>query len=66
MRRASRIPEPLMERSHGPSATVSGASLQSAIDFDLDGRRVWGVFVDEDMVKVRGGRPGSGWPTSQS
>ena len=54
MRRASRILEPLVDRSHEAIRQWVQRLAPFCDRFDLDGRRVRRVFVDETMIRVRG------------
>jgi putative transposase len=54
LRRASRILEPLIERSHEAIRQWVQRLAPVCDRFDVDRRKVRQVFVDETMVKIRG------------
>ena len=54
LRRASRILEPLVERSHEAIRSWVQRLAPVCDRFDIDRRRVKTIFVDETMVKIRG------------
>ncbi len=54
LRRASRILEPLLERSHEAIRQWVQRLAPVCDRFDVDRRRVRRIFVDETMIRVRG------------
>ena len=54
LRRASRILEPLIGRSHEAIRQWVQRLAPYCDRFDVDGKRVTRMFVDETMVKIRG------------
>jgi putative transposase len=54
LRRASRILEPLVERSHEAIRLWVQRLAPICDRFDVDRRKVRSIFVDETMVKIRG------------
>jgi putative transposase len=54
LRRASRILEPLMERSHEAIRSWVQRLAPVCDRFDVDRRRVRRIFVDETMIRIRG------------
>jgi len=54
LRRASRILEPLMERSHEAIRSWVQRLAPVCDRFDVDRRRVHRIFVDETMIRIRG------------
>jgi putative transposase len=56
LRRASKILEPLMERSHEAIRQWVQRLAPVCDGFDVDRRLVTAIFVDETMIKIRGRR----------
>jgi putative transposase len=56
LRRASRILEPLMERSHEAIRHWVQRLAPICDEIDLDRRLVGAIFVDETMIRIRGGQ----------
>src|ERR1700686_3793009 len=54
LRRASRILEPLMERSHEAIRQWVQRLAPITDGFDVDRRLVSTIFVDETMIRIRG------------
>jgi putative transposase len=54
LRRASRILEPLIERSHEAIRQWVQRLAPVCDGFDIDRRLVRTIFVDETMIKIRG------------
>jgi putative transposase len=54
LRRASRILEPLVERSHEAIRQWVQRLAPICDRFHVDGRRVKRIFVDETMIRIRG------------
>jgi transposase-like protein len=54
LRRASRILEPFLERSHEAIRELVQRLAPICDRFDVDRRKVRTIFIDETMVKIRG------------
>ena len=54
LRRASRILEPIVERSHESIRQWVQRLAPVCDEFDVDRRLVTAVFVDETMIRIRG------------
>ena len=63
LRRASRILEPIVERSHESIRQWVQRLAPVCDEFDVDRRLVTAVFVDETMIRIRGRE---GWCGSRS